>query len=110
MNTRQEQSIVNAHLYVYFKIPDAAADDLLPRWWHWLETVSSATGIVGALRRRPGTGGDGSQTWMEIYENVPASWADTLDELWAASDLERFLVGGRHSELFTDLPRSGEGG
>lgn len=101
---------MSLHLYVYFKVPQAVAADLLPRWWHWLDTVEDTTGVAGSLLRRPGVGGDGLQTWMEVYQDVPDAFAETLDHLWSDRGLQPFLAGPRHAELFADHERPDGGG
>jgi len=93
---------MSAHLYVYFRIPDARATEALPHWHRWMETVAEATGIGGTLMRRPDVK-DGLQTWMESYADVPPAFDATLDGLWRQSGLQSWLDGERHLERFVDL-------
>jgi hypothetical protein len=90
------------HLYVYFTVPDARADEALPHWHRWMETVAEATGIGGTLMRRPETRA-GMQTWMESYADVPPAFDETLDGLWRQSGLLSWLASERKTERFVDL-------
>lgn len=94
---------MSQHLYVYFKVPDNAAHDLLPRWRAWLDDIHAACGVRGALMRRPATGADGLQTWMEVFYDIPDGFSETLGQLWSAQDLHASIQGTRHLELFEDL-------
>ena len=93
------------HLFVYFRIAEHDAAAALPRWQRWLDTVEEATGVAGALMRRPETRG-GQATWMESYDDVPPAFAATLAALWEAGGPREFVAGERHAELFVDLENS----
>lgn len=59
-------------------------------------------GIVAALKRRPEQS-QGFATWMEVYLNVPADFASTLNQVVEASRLSDLIEGGRHVEHFMDV-------
>ncbi|WP_454721145.1 MULTISPECIES: DUF4936 family protein [Cupriavidus] len=90
------------HLYVYFRVPETLAEEALPHWHRWMETVAEAGGIGGTLLRRPETR-NGMQTWMEAYADVPPAFDLLLDGLWLQSGLQRFVSGERQAERFVDL-------
>lgn len=92
------------HLYIYYRVADAAdraaadaADALFAR-------VRTATGIDGhRLVRRDEPG-----LWMEIYEGIADTdaFAHVLDDAVETSGLARHLAAGerRHAEWFRDPP------
>ncbi len=90
------------HLFVYFRIAEHEAGAALPRWLAWLDTVEEATGVAGALMRRPEIR-DGQATWMECYNDIPPAFAATLAGLWETGGPREIIVGERHAELFVDL-------
>lgn len=90
------------HLFVYFRIAEREAGVALPRWLTWLDTVEEATGVAGALMRRPEIR-DRQATWMECYNDIPPAFAATLAGLWETGGPREFIVGERHAELFVDL-------
>lgn len=90
------------HLYVYFRVSEAQADQAQPQWHRWMETVAEATGIGGTLMRRPETRA-GMQTWMEAYADVPPAFDATLAGLWQQSGLQQWITGERQVEHFIDL-------
>ncbi|AXA90870.1 DUF4936 family protein [Massilia sp. YMA4] len=90
-------------LYVYYKVRDADTAPLRERV-HALQRELAAThGVAPQLKRRPAAQ-DGLQTWMEVYPNVGAGFADALEQACARADIAPLLAGPRHNEVFTDLP------
>ncbi|AJG19594.1 DUF4936 family protein [Cupriavidus basilensis] len=90
------------HLYVYFRVPEARADEAIAHWHSWMETVAEASGIGGTLLRRP-EARDGMQTWMEAYADVPPAFDQLLDGLWRQSGLQQWISGERQVERFVDI-------
>ncbi|MCK4124135.1 DUF4936 family protein [Ralstonia pseudosolanacearum] len=90
------------HLFVYFRIAERDAAAALPRWQRWLDTVEEATGVSGALMRRPEVR-DGLATWMECYHDIPPAFAATLAGLWETGGPREFVAGERHAECFAEF-------
>ena len=84
-------------LYVYYRVPSAHAQALAPL----VRGMQAALG-TGQLKRRPGEK-DGLQTWMEVYPSTGAGFAARLDAAVLEAGLARYIDGGRHTEVFTDL-------
>ena len=90
------------HLYIYYRVADAADRAAAEAADAVFERVRSATGIDGRRRVRR----DEQQLWMEIYEGVhqrllfEASLADCV----ARFGIEKFLLDGstRRNEIFHD--------
>mgnify|MGYP001229677021 CR=1 FL=1 len=98
------------HLYVYFRVPETLAEEALPHWHRWMETVAEAGGIGGTLLRRPETR-NGMQTWMEAYADVPPAFDLLLDGLQAggarcALDGDATGQAKRHRQRYSAASRS----
>lgn len=90
-------------LYVYYRVRDDDASALLARVTALQQSLARECGIVTGLKRRPETR-DGRQTWMEIYQSVPAGFEAMLDQALSDQGLSDLIEGGRHTEHFVDLP------
>ena len=92
------------HLYIYYRVADAADRAAAEAADAVFERVRSATGIDGRRRVRR----DEPQLWMEIYEGIDDAdaFANVLDAAVATSGLARHLASGerRHAEWFRDPP------
>jgi hypothetical protein len=64
--------------------------------------LANRHGVSVQLKRRPDTK-DGLQTWMEVYPDVAASFADTLEQAAREAGLDELTSGPRRSEVFVDL-------
>jgi hypothetical protein len=88
-------------LYVYYKVRDEHADRLAS-----LVCAFQARRIqAGAARllRRPESK-DGLQTWMEVYPDVPESFAEELETAAAGAGFEGLIEGPRRVEVFVEFP------
>ena len=88
-------------LYVYYKVRDEHAAKLAP-----LVCALQARVIQpGAARllRRPGSL-DGVQTWMEVYPDVPDTFAAELEAAAKNAALEGLVQGPRRVEVFMEFP------
>jgi hypothetical protein len=88
-------------LYVYYKVRDENAVRLAP-----LVCALQARVIqpgYARLLRRPGSK-DGLQTWMEVYPDVPESFAAELEAAVAGAGFESLVEGPRRVEVFTEFP------
>ncbi|WP_194721321.1 DUF4936 family protein [Noviherbaspirillum malthae] len=90
-------------LYIYYRVREEAAAELLPRVTALQQSLAQECGIVTGLKRRPETR-DGRQTWMEIYQSVPAGFEAKLEQAMSHHGLSDLIDGGRHTEHFVDLP------
>ncbi|MFC5512523.1 DUF4936 family protein [Massilia jejuensis] len=88
-------------LYVYYKVRDENAARLAPL----VRALQSRVIEAGAARllRRPG-GGDGVQTWMEVYPAVPERFADALAAAAGSAGFEGLVEGPRRVEVFVEFP------
>lgn len=90
-------------LYIYYRVREEAADELLARVTALQHSLAQECGIVTALKRRPESR-DGRQTWMEVYLSVPAGFEERLEQALSAQGLSALIDGARHTEHFVDLP------
>ena len=88
-------------LYVYYKVRDEDADQLAPLVCA-LQTRLIQPGHARLLRRPESK--DGLQTWMEVYPDVPTSFAIDLEKAVAGAGLEGLVQGPRHVEVFSEIP------
>lgn len=84
-------------LYIYYRVPEAAAAALAPR----VRAMQASLGI-GQLKRRPDAPA-GVQTWMEVYPAAPEGFAARLAQAVDAAGLAAHIDGARHTEVFVDL-------
>jgi hypothetical protein len=89
-------------LYIYYRVAEAAAGNLLPQVRAMQAGLAQAHGVATALKRRP-EASNGLQTWMEIYQNVPQGFADHLARALEQTSIAALTEGGRHTEIFVDF-------
>ena len=88
-------------LYVYYKVRDEDAAALAP-----LVCALQARVIQpGAARllRRPESH-DGVQTWMEVYPDVPDTFAAALEAAASEAGFGQLVQGPRRVEVFVEFP------
>lgn len=88
-------------LYVYYKVRDEDAAALAP-----LVCALQARVIQpGAARllRRPESQ-DGVQTWMEVYPDVPETFAAALEAAASGAGFGHLVQGPRRVEVFVEFP------
>ena len=90
-------------LYVYYRVRDEDAEQLLPRVRGMQAQLASAHGVAPQLKRRPESA-DGVQTWMEVYPAATPRFTDALAQAADASNLGPLVAGPRHTEVFMDIP------
>ncbi|HVL75350.1 MAG TPA: DUF4936 family protein [Noviherbaspirillum sp.] len=90
------------HLYVYYRVPVEHASQMHQRAQALLKSISRECGIVARLQRRPEEK-DGRQTWMEVYEAVPAGFEETLERAAEREGMTGLIDGQRHTEIFVDV-------
>jgi hypothetical protein len=88
-------------LYVYYKVRDEHAAELAPLVCALQARVIQA-GAARLLRRPDST--DGVQTWMEVYPDVPESFAAELEAAARDADFKHLVQGPRRVEVFTEFP------
>lgn len=90
-----------ADLYIYYQVSAQHAAQL-----HTRVRALQATVARGAarcqLKRRPAPIGD-PQTWMEVYQQVSATFEAELAVAVAASGIAALIDGTRHTEVFTEF-------
>ncbi len=91
----------SSELYIYYKVSleqrspaGLAIDDLMAR--------CQALGVSARLMRRREPAADGTETWMEIYHNVPHDFDATLDRLVLEAGAST-LTGERRAEWFVPV-------
>ena len=89
-------------LYIYYRVRSEDAASLQERAAAMQKSLSGEYGIVSGLKRRPEEK-DGLQTWMEIYQDVPADFEATLAQVVMQAGLAEFIEGQRHTEHFLDV-------
>lgn len=88
-------------LYVYYKVRDEHADRLAPLVCT-LQARVIQPGAARLLRRPEST--NGVQTWMEVYPDVPESFAAELEKAASEAGLEGLVEGPRRVEVFMEFP------
>lgn len=96
-------------LYVYYRVPEGAADAARKAAARLAELVAAQGVERPRLMRRPETDAQGQQTWMEVYACWDPAWTTTVERAVAASGLGALIEGPRHPELFIDMPSMKEG-
>ncbi len=87
------------HLYVYYEVPHALRDEVLRLVQMVQRRLRTDTGIDGRLLKRVENAGP-RETWMEIYDDVPADFEAALRDLIEAHGVDALLCGARHVERF----------
>lgn len=90
-------------LYIYYRVRGDNAEALRTRAQAMQQRLSQQYGIVAGLKRRPQEK-HGLQTWMEIYQAVPAGFETELERAVAQAGLIDLIDGARHTEHFLDVP------
>jgi Domain of unknown function (DUF4936) len=90
------------HWYVYYVVPEAERDTVLPIVRRLQESLDAA-GVRARLEERVDP--DRSPTWMEVYEGVknPDAFRQAMATALAASGLSDELRNARHVERFKVL-------
>ncbi len=90
-------------LYIYYRVRDALADQLVPLVQAMQLDLAARTGIDGKLKRRLHSR-DGMQTWMEVYLATAPGFEALLADSVAMANLSASIEGDRHTEAFMDIP------
>lgn len=90
-------------LYIYYRVHRDQSVALRDKVQAMQQCLFQEYGIVFALKRRPDEK-DGRQTWMEIYQAVPAGFDAALERAVAQAGLAELIDGQRHTEYFVDVP------
>lgn len=89
-------------LYIYYRVRSDNAAALFARLDTMQQRLADQYGIVTGLKRRPEEK-DGRQTWMEIYQSVPADFEAALERTVAREELLALIDGQRNTEYFVDV-------
>lgn len=90
-------------LYIYYRVLPVNAAALQLKLAAMQSELSQDHGVVTGLKRRPEVK-DGRETWMEIYQNVPAGFDALLAQALERADAAALIEGPRHTEIFVDVP------
>lgn len=88
------------NVYVYYDVPLAGCTQAAPRVRAMQATLRHHASRI-ALFRRP-QGKPASQTWMEVYEDVPIDFEAVLARAVTQAGLES-VAGPRHVERFVPI-------
>jgi hypothetical protein len=89
-------------LYIYYRVRGANTPALRARLDAMQRSVFLEYGIVSGVKRRPEEK-NGLQTWMEIYQAVPAGFEAKLEQAVMQAELATLIDGQRHTEHFVDV-------
>jgi hypothetical protein len=89
-------------LYIYYRVRSENADVLRARVGPMQDALSREYGIVTGLKRRPQEK-DGQQTWMEIYQAIPAGFETALESAVIREKVNTLIDGQRNTEYFLDV-------
>jgi hypothetical protein len=90
------------HLYIYYQVRPEHRNRARSLVLQIQSRLANRTGQKGRILRRPELSAAGTETWMEVYENVSQATAAIVAELQAESGLAELIVGERHVERFID--------
>lgn len=102
MTLHTELTADGMDLYIYYRVCNDNAAALCERVRAMQRCLAREYGIVTALKRRPQEK-DGRQTWMEIYQAVPAGFDTALERAVAQAGLHALTEGPRNVEYFLDV-------
>lgn len=88
-------------IYIYYDVPAANAPGVRDRVTAMQASLGDCCG-ARRLMRRPEARADGTQTWMEVYADVDASFDERLRSAVDAAGVTA-STGARHEERFIDL-------
>ena len=88
-------------LYVYYKVRDEHAERLAPLVCSFQARMIQAG--AARLLRRPDSK-DGLQTWMEVYPDVPETFAAELEAAARNAGFDDLIDGPRKVEVFVEFP------
>ncbi|PUA18493.1 DUF4936 family protein [Glaciimonas sp. PCH181] len=86
-------------LYIYYRVSADHAEQFSGAAVAMQASLSRQQHISSALKRRPEIE-NGHHTWMEVYENVPDDFTQTIAQAVADSGIGPLIEGQRHTELF----------
>lgn len=89
-------------LYIYYRVRSEDGEALRTRVVALQQSLAREYAIVTGLKRRPEEK-DGRQTWMEIYQAVPAGFETALERAVAQAGLTELIAGPRNTEYFVDV-------
>lgn len=92
---------MSSSIYVYYRVSLSHAASLREAALAMQAALACRLGVAAALKRRP-EDKNGIQTWMEVYEEVPAGFEAELAKAVADAGLEQWINGPRHAEYFQD--------
>ena len=88
-------------LYIYYRARSEHAPQLQAQVQAMQTRLRGDHGIAAALKRRPQQD-DISDTWMEVYLDVPADFESSLQQAVDGAALATLIDGVRHIEHFQD--------
>lgn len=89
-------------LYIYYRVRREDAQTLQRHVEAMQRCLSQEYGIVIQLKRRPEEK-EGRQTWMEIYQAIPAGFDTALEHAVMQAGLTGLIDGSRNVEYFLDV-------
>jgi hypothetical protein len=85
-------------LYIYYKVPSEQRSSAAPAI-ALLQSRCRALGVTARLMRRRDVTSDGTETWMEVYGDMPDDFDVTLAELVQQTGVAQ-VIGERRAEWF----------
>ncbi len=89
-------------VYIYYVVGIADATHLRPRVMAVQQQLATAYEVTSQLKLRVDDD-SASQTWMEIYHQVPAGFPDVIERAAAEAGIDDLIQGCRHVEVFRDF-------
>ncbi|RCS59634.1 DUF4936 family protein [Parvibium lacunae] len=97
-------SMLQRTIYVYFKAPYQDSAAVMQAAQLQLAEMAAEYSLSGRLQcRQELLAVDSLQTWLEIYEHVPANLDGALFKQ-ANKALQKLISGERHVEVFVTTP------
>ena len=90
-------------IYIYYTVAESDVAAARQRVTALQVRLASEYDIAAQLKRRSEQQGR-SQTWMEIYPNVPINFAQVIEHAAAEEGITALIQGTRQVECFADLP------
>ncbi|MGS0740550.1 DUF4936 family protein [Glaciimonas sp. GG7] len=86
-------------LYIYYRVAADDAEQFTEAATAMQAVLSREHQIATALKRRPEIK-EGCHTWMEVYLEVPESFAQSVEHAVVDSGVASMINGQRHAEWF----------
>jgi hypothetical protein len=90
------------NLYIYYQVRPEQRSKAHALVLQIQARLANRTSQLGRLLRRAELSAAGTETWMEVYENITRASAAMLETLQQEAGLDALIEGERHIERFVE--------